>query len=144
MIHGTTPFADLDPYDVLDLPQSADKREVNRVYRDRMRGLSMQDKRYQDVQHAKEMLSKPKKRLRADIFHVPTTGWLAELERRFAGQKLDLEVAAVHEIALALSESTDPFPDADFTDPPPLDSKLEVSAELAADPVIARLAEVGP
>lgn len=144
MILGTTPFADLDPYDVLDLPQDADKREVNRVYREKMRGLSMNDKRYQDVQHAKETLTKAKKRLRADLFHVPTTGWLRELERRFAGQVMDLEIAPVHQVALALSEAVDPAPEGDFTEPPPLESKLEVSAELAADPILARLGEVGP
>ena len=144
MILGNTPFADLDPYDVLDVSQEADKREVNRVYRERMRGLSMQDKRYQDVQHAKEMLTKAKKRLRADIFHVPQTGWRHELERRFAGQRLDMGVAEVEEVALVLSDCTDPEPRGDYTEPPPLEARLEISAELAADPVLARLAEVGP
>lgn len=144
MILGKTPFDEHDPYEILGVEQDLDKREVNRVYRERMRGLTMQDPRFQHVQKAKEALTKPRKRFRADIFHLEPFPALEEMRQRFRDQKVDLGVVDAAKVALVLSEATVPVPAGMLEDLPPLEARFPISEALTADPIRARLEEIGP
>lgn len=144
MILGRTPYGEPDPYEVLGVAQEADKREVNRIYRERMRGLAMQDKRFQEVQQAKEVLTKPKKRVRADLRHVVLSGATAEIRRRYAGQVLGIALPPLAQVALLVSEVADPRPEADYTEPRAPSTKIPLSPALTADPVAPRLDAIGP
>ncbi|MBI4859379.1 MAG: hypothetical protein HY815_03855 [Candidatus Riflebacteria bacterium] len=144
MNFGRTPFNETDPYLAIGVAQEASKREVSQRYRERMRGVSMHDPRFQQIQQAKETLTKPRKRIRADLLHAPSTGLLDELLARTRGQRLDFELARIGEIALAMSEVVDPAPGPDLSELGRPQTRVQVSSDLGADPIAAQVDRIGP
>lgn len=74
MIVGQSPYPEDHPYELLEIPQDADRKAVNTAYRAKMKSIKMQDERFQKVQQAKEALTKPAKRMLVDLLLPARSG----------------------------------------------------------------------
>jgi hypothetical protein len=143
VILNENPYPEHDPYEILGVPRDADKKAVARANREKMRDLDRNDPLYQRCQEAKETLSKPRRRMRVDLCTGSTTGWLADLDERFWGRSLDVDLAFTPEIACLFSDLDNPAAADDFIAPKLLQPKLSIVEPLAWDPANDRISNMG-
>ena len=143
MILQQNPYPEHDPYEVLGVSRDADRKTVARANRERMKDLDRNDPLYQRCQTAKEVLTKPRARMRIDLATFSSTGWLAELDERYWGRTLDLDLSFSPELVCLFSDLDHPAAREDFADPAFAQPKLSIVESLAWDPARDRIGRMG-
>ena len=143
MILQQNPYPEHDPYELLGVSRYADKKTVTRANREKMKTVDRNDPMYQNFQTAKETLTRPQKRMRADLGSFSSTGWLEELHERFGGRTFDVNVSFSPEIVCMFSDLDNPAAKEDFLDVKIPSPKLAKVEALRWDPARDRINRMG-
>ncbi len=104
MILESDPWAEENPYEVLDVPRDSDRTRIKSAYRSIQKRAKRGDSTWTAAQVANESLTKPRKRLLVDLFVVAEKRLYEEIVRRYGEIGFD---AVPKDLAPLLLRSTD-------------------------------------